>query len=86
MFHSYASVLTNLRIVIGIITLTSAVSLWQFLHEQPMPEKLLSGWSNLFSLALRKNVVKGSYRHKKRRIHLKGSLQSLPCVYWAAEG
>lgn len=53
--------MTDLRIV----TLTSAVSLWQFLHEQPMPEKLLSGWSNLFSLALRKNVVKGSYRNKK---------------------
>lgn len=46
------------------LTLTSAVSRWQFLHERPIPEKALSGWSNLFSFAFRKNVEKGSYRHK----------------------
>lgn len=44
----------------GALTLTSAVSLWQFLHARPIPEKALSGWSNLLSLALRKNMVKGS--------------------------
>ncbi len=69
-------------------TLTSAVSLWQFLHEQPMPEKALSGWSNLLSLALRKNVVKGSYRHENRKIQFTKSLQSLcvSSVRTAAEG
>lgn len=32
-----------------------------------MPEKALSGWSNLLSLALRKNVVNGSYGHEGRK-------------------
>lgn len=47
-------------------TLTSAVSRWQFLHERLMPEKALSGLSNLLSLALRKNVEKGSCRDEER--------------------
>lgn len=46
-------------------TLTSAVSRWQFLQERPMPEKARSGLSNLFSLALRKNVEKGSCGDEK---------------------
>lgn len=46
----------------GLVTFTSAVSLWQFLQARPIPEKDLSGWSNFASLALRKNVVKGSCR------------------------
>lgn len=46
-------------------TLTSAVSRWQFLQERPMPEKALSGLSNLLSLALRKNVEKGSCKERK---------------------
>lgn len=45
---------------VPVFTLTSAVSRWQFLQERPMPEKALSGLSNLLSLALRKNVEKGS--------------------------
>ncbi len=51
-----------------------------------MPEKALSGWSNLLSLALRKNVVKGSYGQKSRQIHLKRSQGSLAGVETAAEG
>lgn len=49
-----------------VVTLTSAVSRWQFLQERPMPEKARSGLSNLLSLALRKNVEKGSCRDEKR--------------------
>lgn len=48
-----------------VFTFTSAVSRWQFLQERPMPEKALSGLSNLLSLALRKNVEKGSCRDRK---------------------
>lgn len=48
-----------------VFTLTSAVSRWQFLQERPMPEKALSGLSNLLSLALRKKVEKGSCKDKK---------------------
>ena len=44
------------------LTLTSDVSRWQFLHERAIEEKVRSGWSNLLPLALRKNVVNGSYR------------------------
>lgn len=50
---------------IVILTLTSEVSLWQFLHERAMAEKVRSGWSNLLLLALRRNVVKGSCRESK---------------------
>ena len=75
---------TDSRLIL--VTLTSAVSLWQFLHEQPMPEKALSGWSNLFSLALRKNVVKGSYRHEKGQIHIRRGRGPLVCVYTTVKG
>lgn len=54
-------------------TLTSAVSRWQFLQARPMPEKALSGLSNLLSLALRKNVEKGSCRGRKRNSEKNGS-------------
>lgn len=84
------SILINFRVILlltshfspsGIVTLTSAVSLWQFLHAWPIPEKALSGWSNLLSFALRKNVVKGSYRHKNRQNDFK---RSLLCEVWHA--
>lgn len=63
-----------------IVTFTSAVSLWQFLHERPIPEKALSGWSNLLSFALRKNVVNGSYRKKKSQsLHWIHLIEPCPC-------
>lgn len=49
-----------------ILTFTSDVSLWQFLQERAMDEKVRSGWSNLLLLALRKNEVKGSWRKQQR--------------------
>lgn len=63
------------------VTLTSAVSLWQFLHEQPMPEKARSGWSNLLSLALRKNVVKGSCKAQDREKCISGEASGLWSVF-----
>lgn len=56
-----------------VFTLTSAVSRWQFLQERPMPEKALSGLSNLLSLALRKNVEKGSCRGRRGILEKNGS-------------
>lgn len=50
-----------------------------------MPEKDLSGWSNLPSFALRKNVVKGSYKHKNRQIHFKGNLGLWRILQMAAD-
>lgn len=52
-------------LLILILTFTSEVSLWQFLQERAIEENVRSGWSNLFLLALRKNVVKGSCRRWK---------------------
>lgn len=66
MLNTSSPTTSNQSLQLFHVTFTSAVSLWQFLHERPMPEKALSGWSNLPSLALRKNVVKGSYRNRKQ--------------------
>lgn len=41
-------------------TLTSDVSLWQFLQALDSEEKVRSAWSNFPPWKLRKNVVKGS--------------------------
>lgn len=62
---SEPSLSSDMTTKVRVFTLTSAVSRWQFLQERPMPEKALSGLSNLLSLALRKNVEKGSCRDRK---------------------
>lgn len=43
-------------------TLTSDVSLWQFLQARDTEEKVRSAWSNFPPWKFRKNVVKGSCR------------------------
>lgn len=63
-------------------TFTSEVSLWQFLHERAMDEKVRSGWSNLLLLAIRKNVVKGSWRKEQAVIgHQKDIIQNKCCDF-----
>lgn len=54
--------LKNQRVSLSEPTLTSDVSLWQFLQARDTEEKARSAWSNFPPWKFRKNVVKGSCR------------------------